>query len=92
MPDDAKLCWGITRLGVDEGEDVDARPRAARIEHHGIENVAVVCRTAEAGEDGPGAAGRIQERVDNLGLAEACSSVQNQEKSQVWQLHLQSGD
>lgn len=80
-----RRCWGITRVGVDEGEDVDARPRAARIEHHRIEDVAVVRRTAEAGEDSPGAAGQIQERVDNLGLAEACNSVQNQEKkSPVW--------
>lgn len=93
MRDDAELCWGITWVGVDESEDVDARPRAARVEHHRIEDVAGVRRTAEAGEDSPGAAGQIQERADDLGLAEACNSVQNQEKkSPVWQLHLQSGE
>lgn len=64
---------------MDEGEDVDARPRAACIEHHGVEDVAVVRWPTEAGEDVLGDAGPIQERVDNLGLAEACDSVHNQE-------------
>lgn len=64
---------------MDEGEDVDARPCAACIEHHRVEDVAVVRWPTEAGEDVLGDAGHIQERVDNLGLAEACDSVQNQE-------------
>lgn len=75
---------------MDEGEDVDARARAARIKHHCVEDVAGVGRPAEAGEDLPGASGHIQQRVHHLDLAEACPSVQDQEeKSPAWQLHLQ---
>lgn len=48
---------------MDEGEDVDARARAACIEHHRVEDVAGVGRAAEAREDVPGAPGQIQQRV-----------------------------
>lgn len=90
---DAQLCRGITRVSVDEGEDVDARARAACVEHHCVEDVAGVRRPAEAREDVPGASGQIQQRVHYLDPAEACDSVQDQEeKSPARQLHLQPGD
>lgn len=66
---------------MDEGEDVDARARAARIKNHGVEDVAGVRRPAEAREDLLGASGQVQQRVRNLDLAEACNSMQDQEKS-----------
>lgn len=93
MQADAQLCRSITRVGVDEGEDMDARARAARIEHDCVEDVAGVGRPAEAREDVPGASGQIRQRVQNLDLAEAWDSVQDQvENSPAWQLHLQPGD
>lgn len=62
---------------MDEGEDVDARARAARIKHHCVEDVAGVRRPAEAREGAPDASGQILERVHNLDLAEACNSMQD---------------
>lgn len=89
---DAPLCRGITRVSVDEGEDVDARARAARIEHHRVEDVAGVGRPAEVREDVPGASGRVQQGVPHLDLEEARDGVQDQQESPAWQLHLQPGD
>lgn len=84
---------GITLVVVDEGEDVDARARAARVKHHCVEDVAGVGWPAEAREDAPGAAGRIQDRVQNLDLAEARNGAQDQEEtSPARHLHLQPGD
>lgn len=78
---------------MDEGEDMDARARAARVKHHRVEDVAGVRRSAEAREDVPGASGQIQPRAQKLDPAEACDSVQDQEeKSPARQLHLQPGE
>lgn len=58
---------------------MDARARAPRIKHHGVEDAAVVCWAAEAGEDAHDAVGQVQQRGPGLGPAQPCHSQQDQE-------------
>lgn len=69
----------ITWVTLDEGVDMDACSCAPSIEHHRIEDAAVVCWSAETGTDAPDAVGQIQERVLNLGPAQPRHSEQDQE-------------
>lgn len=69
---------GITWVAVDEGVHMDAGPCAPCVEHHSIEDAAVVRRSAQTGKDAPDAVGQIQERGPDLGSAQPCDSEQDQ--------------
>lgn len=55
---------------------MDARPRAPGVEHHGVEDAAVVGGSAESGQD----AGQIQKRTPKLGSVLARSGQQDQQE------------
>lgn len=76
----------FTRVALDEGVDVNARPGAPRVKHHGVEDAAVVGRPAEARED----AREVRERAPELGQVRARRSEKGQREKQNARLHLPS--
>lgn len=75
---------------MDEGVDVDAGPRAAGVEHHGVEDAAVVGRAAESGEEAPEGAGQMREGGPDPGSARPGDGEQRQERKRHGELHLHS--
>lgn len=69
-----------------------ACPRAPCVKHHGVEDPAVVRRSAQSREDAPDAVGQIQKSRFALSSAQICHSEQHQELKKHRKLHLHSAE
>lgn len=83
---------------MDEGVDVDASAGAARVEHDGVEDAAVVGGPAEAGQDAGQAVGQLQEAAGQLGLDQLPPNQDQQDREEEEEeerpggLHLHPGE